>query len=130
MNVSYYSISKVMESQVAFEQASILKPKISPAEKATGVQPVSELLRITLPDDKAGFFPMIVFATVGSEVAYVECQISIVHVGEEPMATMDQPVIVPEKGILLYRVFPVPINPPLPSQNKLIGDSLSSTILR
>ena len=101
-------------SFVATVTASMLKPKISPAANVV-VHPVRFVDRIALPVVSAGFVPMIVFVTVGNAVPVAIFQTSIVQVGEEPTAVIDQPVIVPDSWTVKYPVTPVGITDPAPS---------------
>ena len=68
---------------------------MSPAEKLV-VHPVNVEERIALPVASAGFADaVIVFDTVGNAVPVLIFQTSIVQVGLDPVAVIDQPVIVP-----------------------------------
>ena len=75
---------------------------MSPAD-IEDIHPVSVDDLITLPVDNDGLVPIIVFDTVGSDVPDV-IHISIVQVGEVPIAKILHPVIVPLSGITKYLV--------------------------
>lgn len=93
-------VSKTNVIFVAVVTASMLNPKMSPAEKLV-VHPLSVDERLALPVDKAGFaLAVIVFATVGSAVPVAIFHTSIVQVGLEPVAVIDHPVIVPGYGVV------------------------------
>jgi hypothetical protein len=119
-----FFILRVNKALVAFDTESMFANRISPALPLI-TQLVIVVEETTLPVERAGLVPIMLFETVGTAVPVAIFHTSNVIVGLEPAQAIPQPVISKSNGIITEPTIPVVtelvfVKSPLPNEICLV----------